>query len=243
MSMIKFGRCACAFVAGLLFLAGCEGENLFDNEQNPFIVPRVAVSAPDFAFAGDTFAVSLTSSAGLGVQQVELSLRGAVNRDTVIISSTGAATVRIGLPVAVTDTVLIAFAQTVDKTGRRSVVRADTVRIFGPSAPAAAPIVLSIAALDSTRAGRTLDVRADVRGSVPLRSVIFRFRGAADKVETVEVTTNETRVLADASVSIPATATDNFVTVTVVAVDVLGNVSALTAASTKNVLVSPPVGP
>ena len=68
-----------ALIGGFMLLAACDGENLFDSDQNPFLEPRVSVSGPNGAFAGDTIGISVTASAAVNVQRIDISIRGAVS--------------------------------------------------------------------------------------------------------------------------------------------------------------------
>jgi hypothetical protein len=122
-----------ALFCGALVLGACEGENLFDNQSNPFVEPRVEVFAPDFAMAGDTVIVSLTATAALNVQRIAVVLRGAVNKDTLISTGqvrTASAAVKIGVPSLPPSNIVLIAAQAADQSGRLSRQVADTIQVF-----------------------------------------------------------------------------------------------------------------
>ena len=124
---------ALAALCGVVLLAACGGDNLFDAEQNPYIEPQVDVFAPDFVFAGDTVIVNVTASAALNLQSIAVIMRGAVNKDTLITTGSLRAissSVKIGVPLVPTSNAVLISAQAADATGRLSRPAADTVQVF-----------------------------------------------------------------------------------------------------------------
>ncbi len=120
-------------LGGVVLLAACEGENLFDNQANPFIEPQVELFAPDFAFAGDTIIVNTTATAALNVQRIVVIMRGAVNKDTLINAGntrTASGALKVGVPAVPASNVILISAQAADASGRLSRQIADTVQIF-----------------------------------------------------------------------------------------------------------------
>jgi hypothetical protein len=83
-------RSATTLLAGLIVVLACDGENLFDPDQNPFLEPSVVVSAPASAFAGDTIDISIEANASGSVARIDVSFTGAVTRDTAIIPTPAA---------------------------------------------------------------------------------------------------------------------------------------------------------
>lgn len=234
-----------AVLCGAALLAACEGENLFDNESNPFIEPRISIVAPDVAEAGDTIIVSFGASAALNVQKIVVSMRGTVSKDTTLVtaatrSATGS--VKVALPFVISNDQLIVTAQSGDVSGRLSRLEQDTIHVVGPSGPVTQPTITGIIAPDTTRVGRTVDVRAQAQATLPINQIQFRFRGAANQTITVTVP-NLTNAVADAQVAIPDGATDNILNVTVVARDVSGQFSLLTPQSEKSITVFPKITP
>lgn len=124
---------ALAAVCGVVLLAACGGDNLFDAEQNPYIEPRVDVFAPDFVFAGDTVIVNVTASAALNLQSIAVIMRGAVNKDTLITTGpirASSSSVKVGVPTLPSNNTMLISAQAVDASGRLSRTAADTVQVF-----------------------------------------------------------------------------------------------------------------
>ena len=232
-----------AMLCGALMLGACEGENLFDNQSNPFIEPDVAVFAPDVVLAGDTVIVSVSATAALNVQKIFVSMRGAFSKDTTIQTAalrSVSGSVKFGLPFIVPDNEIVIAAQSADVSGRLSRVRSDTIQVVGPTGPVNGPTITGLIAPDTTRAGRTVDVRVQAQGSLPINQLTFRFRGAANQTITVPVN-NLTNVVSDAQIAVPDGATDNVLTVSVVARYVNGQFSQITPLSEKSITVFPKV--
>lgn len=344
MNSIKPWRWGAVALVSAVMLTACDGENLFDSDQNPFLEPRVSVSGPDGAFAGDTVAISLSATAASNVTRIDVSIRGAANKDTSITTTAApsvSAVVKVALPAILTDTLLFVTAQASDAQGRVSKVRADTlvvigppsivsvtgadsltagttatvrVRAFGsrritqidvsargaltkdtvivvspasndvtrditftiPSAPADTVLRLGISARDISginsvpvsylfpirfasgsvptvtsvtvtpdpaRPGGIVDVRAEATGVRGINNMIFRFRGAVNRDVEVAVSPARTSATVDAQVTLPADISDTLLTVTVVAQDVAGNLSAISNAATRVVRVSDTTSP
>jgi hypothetical protein len=185
--------------------------------------------------------VSFGATAALNVQKILVSMRGTVSKDTTIATAptrSAAGSVKVALPFVISSNELIITAQSGDMSGRLSRVEQDTVQVVGPSGPVTQPTITGIIAPDTTRAGRTVDVRAQAQGMLPINQLQFRFRGAANQTLTVPVN-NLTSAVADAQIAIPDGATDNVLLITVVARDVNGQFSQLTPASEKSVIVYP----
>lgn len=120
-------------LCGVVLLAACEGENLFDMQANPNLTPRLEVFAPDFVYAGDTVSVSLTATAALNVQRIAVEIRGAVTKDTVITTAAAPsvnAIVKVPTPVVLPANMLLINAQVTDVSGRLSRAVADTVLLL-----------------------------------------------------------------------------------------------------------------
>jgi hypothetical protein len=243
MNSIKLSQRLGALICATALLTACEGENLFDNSENPFITPHVQVLAPDVVEAGDSIVVNVSASAALNVQRMVLSMRGAVSKDTVITTGgqvSASANVKAIVPYIVSSDMIIVTAQAADIAGRLSSVLTDTIFVVGISGPTNGPVITGIIAPDTTRAGRIVDVRAQAEGALPINQLQFRFRGAANQTITVPVN-NLNSVIADAQISIPEGVTDNVLIVSVVARDVNNQFSLLTGASEKTITVFPKV--
>ena len=122
-----------AALSGMVLVAACEGSNLFDTQAAQNTEPRVQVFAPASVFAGDTVTVNLSATAPLNIQRIEVSMRGAVTKDTLILTAAVPsmnAVLKVGTPAVLpTDMVLIS-AQVADLSGRLSRTAADTVMVL-----------------------------------------------------------------------------------------------------------------
>lgn len=121
-----------ALISGFVLLTACGGENLFDADQNPFLEPRVSVSGPSGALAGDTITIAVSASAAINIQRIDVSIRGAVSKDTLIAPTPALSvfgSIRVGIPAVLTDTLIFVAAQAVDARGRASKVSMDTLTV------------------------------------------------------------------------------------------------------------------
>jgi hypothetical protein len=126
MSWLKPWRWGAVALVSAVMLTACDGENLFDSEQNPFLEPRVSVSGPSGAFAGDTIGISVSASAATNVSRIDVAIRGAVNKDTSITPAPAqnvSAIVKVALPEFLADTLVYISAQAADAQGRVSKLR------------------------------------------------------------------------------------------------------------------------
>jgi hypothetical protein len=219
MTSLKPWRWGALALVSAVMLAGCEGENLFDSDQNPFLEPRVSVSAPSGAFAGDTIAISVSAFAATNVSRIDVSVRGAASKDTTIstpATQNASAVVKIALPEFLTDTLIYVAAQAADAQGRVSKVRADTMVVVGP------PAFVNLAGDDSASAGSTYTLRVRAFGSRPITQLQFTVRGAATKDTLMNIVPPQNDVTRDLVVNIPATPNDTVLRVSMVARDASG---------------------
>jgi len=96
--------------------------------------------------------------------------------------------------------------------------------LFGPGA-ASPPEVVSIQLPQQVYTGQTLDVRAQVVGSVPIDSVLVRVRSAFDDAQAVTASTTRSALTVDVSFEVPDTLFADSAVVQVIAYDVLGSSS------------------
>ena len=209
-----------ALIAGITLLAACDGENLFDSDQNPFLEPRVSVSAPSGAFAGDTIGIAVSASAAVNIQRIDVSIRGAVSMDTSVTPTPAApsvsALVKVGLPEFLTDTLIFVQAQAVDAQGRVSKVRADTLTVVGP------PSFVGLSGEDSAQAGTNYTLRVRAFGSRPITQIQYAVRGAANIDNTINVNPPVNDVTRDIVIPVPATPADTVLRIQMVARDITG---------------------
>lgn len=225
-----------AFVSALMVFVACDGQNLFDNDTNPFIDPRItALSVPDGGSAGDTIGIAISATAPSDLASIHVVLRGAVQKDTTITVTGRAASavVKVGLPAILTDTLIFVSASATDKSGNVSKVRTDTARV---RLSTGAPVIVSVTAPDTVRGGQRVDIRVVARGPRPITQITLRFRGAVDKDTIIQVA-RLTDVTVDGSITLPLVVSDTVLTVTAIATDVLPSLSAITAASVKRIRV------
>ena len=122
-----------AALCGAAGLAACGGDNLFDMQANPNVQPTVSVFSPAFVSAGDTFTVNVQATAALNLQSIAVQVRGAVTKDTLIVSAparTATASLRLTVPAVPTSTSVLINAQAVDVHGQASPQAADTVLVI-----------------------------------------------------------------------------------------------------------------
>ena len=114
----------------LFGLVACEGDNLFTGE-NSASRPRVDVIAPAVILSGDSFQVRLDAQAPRGLSRIDLSLTGAMQRDTSYLvpgtSANASPVFRYRLPDLFVGDMMIILARVVDKAGVSSPPVADTV--------------------------------------------------------------------------------------------------------------------
>ena len=226
-----------AVIAGIALLVACDGENLFDPNQNPFLEPRVSVSAPDGAFAGDTMAISVSATAASDVATIAVSVRGAATKDTtveVVAARSVTAIVKVALPLILTDTLIYVAAVATDVNGNVSKVKADTVSVLGP------PAVISVTGPDSLQLGSTATISIRAFGSRRIAQFDLALRGAISRDTTIVVVPPANDVTQSVSISIPATVADTALRVGIVVKDVTG-LSSVPVTFLVPLAVSPPV--
>ncbi len=226
-----------AVIAGIALLVACDGENLFDPNQNPFLEPRVSVSAPDGAFAGDTMAISVSATAASDVATIAVSVRGAATKDTtieVVAARSVSAIVKVALPTILTDTLIYVAAVATDVNGNVSKVKADTVSVLGP------PAVISVTGPDSLQLGSTATISIRAFGSRRIAQFDLALRGAISRDTTIVVVPPANDVTQSVSISIPATVADTALRVGIVVKDVTG-LSSAPVSFLVPLAISPPV--
>lgn len=123
---------AAAAAALALGLGACGGDNLFKNNppvtEGPPIVKQLLV--PATAFEGDAIPVQVEAVARRGLTEIQLRYRGALNTDQNIGFELGTDSVVTTTTVTVLerlDSVLVVTATALDRAGRLSSPRVDTV--------------------------------------------------------------------------------------------------------------------
>lgn len=208
-----------ALISGIALLVACDGSNLFDAEQNPFATPRVTVAIPDGAFAGDTIGIAVSATSAQDISSIDIAVRGAANMDTSVTVTTGrsvSATVKVGLPLILTDTILVVSAVAIDKSGNVSKVRSDTATVLGP------PAIISVTGPDSLQLGTTATLQIRAFGSRRVTQLDLTMRGAVSRDTTILISPPLNDVTQNLSISIPATASDTALRLGIVAKDING---------------------
>jgi hypothetical protein len=207
-----------ALLTGIVLLVACDGSNLFDNEQNPFITPRLTLSVPDGAFAGDTIGIAVSATAANDISSIDISVRGAVSRDTTL-TVTGrsvSATFKVALPEILTDTLLFVTAVARDINGNVSRTRTDTVSVLGP------PSIISVNGPDSLSLGATQTITVRAFGARRIAQFDVTVRGALNEDRTISVVPPLNDVTQAISFQIPAAVPDTALRISIVAKDITG---------------------
>jgi len=114
----------------LVALIGCNGDNMFSGE-NSTSRPRVDVIAPAVVLSGDSFQVRLDAQAPRGLARIDLSISGALFRDTSVLvpgaGNTASPVFRYRLPDLFAGGIMVVMARVVDKAGVSSPAVVDTV--------------------------------------------------------------------------------------------------------------------
>lgn len=206
-------------IGGIVLLVACDGSNLFDSEQNPFLTPQINLSAPSSAFAGDTMVVSVSAASAVNISSIQVSVRGAAQKDTTITVAPArsvSASVRIGLPTILTDTLIFVAAQATDQNGNVSKVRADTVSVLGP------PAIVSVNGPDSLALGATQSISVRAFGSRRISQISFALRGAVTQDTTIFIVPPRNDVTQVLAINVPAVPADTSIRLSVSARDVSG---------------------
>ena len=227
-----------ALLASIVVLVACDGENLFDTDNNPFITPQIQVSAPDGAFAGDTIGIAVSATASVELATIAVSIRGAITKDTTVITASQrsvSALVKVGLPAILTDTLIYISAIATDRNGNVSKVRADTVSVLGP------PVIVSVNGPDSLSLGTTSTLQIRAFGSRRIAQFDVAMRGAVNRDTTIFVSPPQNDATVNLGLSIPAAPSDTSVRVTIVARDATGLASAPTTVNVPLRIAAPTV--
>ncbi|MCI0437235.1 MAG: hypothetical protein L0271_26895, partial [Gemmatimonadetes bacterium] len=150
------------------------------NDQIPLAIdpPTVTLAAPASARAGDRMDVSVIATALRKVSEIRIGLRGAVNKDTVIVVNPKrvdyAQTVSIGLPGAITSSVLTVEAYAIDLGGALSTTFSSQVTI-----PVTPPEIMDFIVPGGVFDNTPADITVIAQGSRPLARIDLRWREAA----------------------------------------------------------------
>lgn len=212
---------ALALLTGALVIGACEGDNLWSGNSESAQPKVVGIVAPSPVYPGDTIQVQVSAYGSRQIASIQLSLGGAVTRDTsVTIASPSAsvvASVSLALPNFFTDTLLLIRAVAYDKTGAASRMRSDTSTAVAP------PAVADFSGPDSVRAGQPLALSVHAVGVRPITKVHVWLKSALSAHDSIMVL--QPRRDVTESITFPAPSVqfnDTSVTVDLQAVDNTG---------------------
>ncbi len=133
MNSMKIGRRVALLLSTGLVLAACEGSNLFEDAGNGAVgnAVNIDLSAQTSITSGQTLPVTVLAQASGGLQLIQISSRGAVDRDTAFTTSGTifATTYNLVVPLVSTDTAVVVSARATDMLGNFSNVDSVRVRI------------------------------------------------------------------------------------------------------------------
>jgi|GEM_PF-664001 len=206
----RFGRFrawgAALTLAALALLGACDGDNLFSGDTESARPRVLALLGPDFVLAGDTFEVRVDGFAARGLSRIDLSLRGAVSKDTSISYSgdtkSASAIFRIAAPSFLPDTVMFLFARATDQAGASSPIRTDTAVAYGPAG------ISDFIGPDSVSVGQTTTFRVRVVSARRITGIEVQARGALFLDSLIQIVPPRFDVTQDITLQIPTPAQD-----------------------------------
>lgn len=206
----RFGRfrvwAGALALAALALIGACNGDNLFSGESESGRPRVVALIPPDFVLAGDTFSVRVDAFAARNVGRIDLSVRGAVTRDTSMTftgdNKSASAVFRIAAPNFLSDTVVFFAARATDQAGFSSALRLDTAAAFGPAG------IADFIGPDSVKVGQTTTFRIRVVSARRITGIEVQGRGAMHLDSLIQVVPPRFDVTQDITLQIPSPAQD-----------------------------------
>ena len=238
-------------LATIAVLLSCDVSDVFDPNQNPLVLPQVMVTTPDGLTAGDTARVAVSAFAVLHLTRLEVNVRGAIVRDTVLAIEAQQQTslqLKLALPVTLPDSMLYVTATATDIHGQVSKPRADTTRIgkkndpppqSDNTPPSAAVTINPTSAL----AGSTVAIRVVAQDNVALQKVGYAVVNATNDTiggRPVLAATSGTSKDTTFSFVIPSATAAGTLRVYGIAMDAAG---ARTLSSVANLTVTTPAPP
>jgi hypothetical protein len=217
----------------------CQGDNLFSGESASGRPRVIDIVLPQSVVAGDTVLIRVDAAAPRFVDQVLLSLRGAVNRDTVaeIDDDKQQASVifKIAIPSAIQDSLLRVTAQVSDKAGEFSAPAQVNALAFGP------PVVTGVSGPSGVRPGETINIRVTAFGARRVARIDLSARGAITADTTIELSPAVVNANEVISLRLPDNVQDTLITLTATAHDQFGYTSAPRTGSVPFVVEAPSV--
>lgn len=220
-------RCARAVLAALatIFIVGaCEGDNMFSGESSSGRPRVLDIVMPQSVVAGDTVLIRVDGTAPRGIDQILVSLRGAVSRDTTATiddeKQQASVVFKFAIPSAIQDSLLIVQAQVSDVAGQFSAPAEVSALAFGP------PVVTGVSGPNGVRAGETVNVRVTAFGARRVSRIELSARGAVTIDTAVDLSPSVVNANEVISLRLPDVVQDTLITLTATAHDQFGFSSA-----------------
>jgi hypothetical protein len=211
-------RLAAGTLLGVAILSACDGENLFDPEENPFTELHVTLSGASGGVAGDTLRFLVSGDAPTSLSRFDVSVRGAVVKDTSLLATgrQASGTVKLVLPAALLDTLLYVSARAVDQVGNASAMVGDTFIVSAP------PVIASLTGGEALAPGGSATLRVRATGLRALSQMTVVTQGAVPLSNYTVSLTPSTDVTRDFPLTIPTAPADTLVQVSVTVKDISG---------------------
>ena len=217
-------RAALTALAMIAAVGACEGDNLFSGESSSGRPRVVDIVLPQSIVAGDTVLIRVDATAPRFVDQVLLSLRGAVNRDTAATidddKQQASVVFKIAIPNEIQDSLLRVQAQVSDKGGEFSAPAEVVALAFGP------PVVTGVSGPNGVRPGETINIRVTAFGARRVSSIDLSARGAITIDTTVVLSPAVVNANEVITLTLPDVVQDTLITLTATANDQFGFSSA-----------------
>ncbi len=206
-------------LAMVVAVGACEGDNVFSGESTAGQPRIIDIVLPQSVVAGDTVLIRVDAVAPRSIDQILLSLRGAVNRDTAATVDEGkqqaSLVFTVPIPLEIQDSVLRVLAQVSDVAGDFSPPAEVVALAFGP------PVVTAVNGPSGVRAGETINVRVTAFGARRVSRLELSARGAISIDTAVDITpvVDVNEVI---SLRLPDVVHDTLITLSAIAYDQFG---------------------
>jgi hypothetical protein len=217
-------RAIVAALALVVATGACEGDNLFSGESSSGRPRVIDIVAPQSIVAGDTILIRVDATAPRFIDQVLLSLRGAVNYDSAATidddRQQASVVFKVAIPAVIQDSILRVQAQVSDVAGDFSAPVDIAVLAFGP------PVVTSVTGPSGVRAGETINIRVIAFGARRVSRIDLSVRGAISVDTSIVVSPAVVNANEVISLRLPDVLQDTLITLTATAHDQFGFTSA-----------------
>jgi hypothetical protein len=211
-------------LVGIPLAGACDGDNVFTGDSIELQPRVVEVVLPQAVYAGDTVRIRVDGSAARQVAQAIVSLRGAVQSDTVVEvdppQQQASAVVAVPIPELLRDTVLSVSARIADGAGVVSQAKEAFALAYGP------PVVTAVSGPTGVRVGDVIDIQVSAFGARRIARLDLSARGAISTDTSVALAVPESSVSETIQLFIPAAVQDTLINLSVIASDQAGFQSA-----------------